>query len=198
MLTGGGVLDLFAYNEDAYGMWLNNISNVANSNAKKGIENLNLKNQSRTQSRPASSRSTKHSRATVAPSDNLTNEEGSPTTLSIVNSKLLSSTSAGDANFTRGTAGAKVNSSSTGHGNAESESTNADSGSKHSLLSRSLSAPPSEQQLPLTTSTPLSSLSHTSQLQQQRPRLASGGAGQASKSGFSTYTAQDATDSDVI
>lgn len=188
------MLDLFAYNEDAYGMWLNNVSNVANSNAKKGIQNLNLKNQSRTQSRPASSHSIRHSRATVAPSDNLTNDEGL-TMLSVVNSEL--STGAGEANFARGMAGAKVNtawattrSSSSTDGGKESESTRADASYRHPLLlSRSFSAPP-EEQLPLTTSTPLTQQSHTtSQYQQQRLQP---------KGGLLTYTSQDEADSDVI
>ena len=189
------MLDLFAYNEDAYGMWLNNVSNVANSNAKKGIQNLNLKNQSRTQSRPASSHSIRHSRATVAPSDNLTNDEGS-FTLSVVDSEL--STGAGEANIARGMAGAKVNtawattrsSSSTDGGGKESESTRADASYRHPLLlSRSFSAPP-EEQLPLTTSTPLTQQSHTtSQYQQQRLQP---------KGGLLTYTSQDEIDSDVI
>ena len=196
VLTGGGVLDLFAYNEDAYGMWLNNISNVANSNVKRGIENLNLKNQSRTQSRPASSHSTKYSRATVAPSDNLTNEEGS-STLSIANSEL--STSAGEANFTRGAAGAMVNTawgsgSNADHGK-ENESTSADT-SKHSLLSRSFSAPPPEHQLlPQTTSTPLS-LSHMSHHRQRQHQLRTGAV--QAKSGLQTDTSQNVTDSDII
>ena len=68
VLTGGGVLDLFAYNEDAYGMWLANISSLAAANAKRGLENLPLKKQSQTTSgRPASSSHGRHSRASVAP-----------------------------------------------------------------------------------------------------------------------------------
>lgn len=66
VLTGGGVLDLFAYNEDAYGMWLVNITSLAASNAKKGLENLPLKKQSRTTSRPSSTHG-RYSRAAVAP-----------------------------------------------------------------------------------------------------------------------------------
>lgn len=190
------MLDLFAYNEDAYGMWLNNVSNVANSNAKRGIQNLNLKNQSRTQSRPASSRSTKHSRETVAPSDNLTDEEGS-STLSIMNSEL--STCAGqEANFARGMAGAKVNTawaiSSSADGGKESESTSADASCRHPLLlSRSFSAPP-EEQLPLITSTPLTQQSHATGHQQLHVTT---GTVQA-KGGLQTYTSQNETDSDVI
>ena len=183
------MLDLFAYNEDAYGMWLNNISNVANSNAKKGIENLNLKNQSRTQSRPASSHSVKYSRATVAPGDNIANEETSSTT-SAVNYRLRMGT--GDASFVRGTAGANVNAtSSSGSTVTDRGKENDADGGKLSLFSRSFSAPP-EHQLPLTTSTPLS-LSHTSHQQQQQPRLTTSGVVQA-KSGLQTYT----TDSDII
>ena len=67
VLTGGGVLDLFAYNEDAYGMWLANISSLAAANAKRGLENLPLKKQSQTMSRPASSSHGRYSRAAVAP-----------------------------------------------------------------------------------------------------------------------------------
>lgn len=191
------MLDLFAYNEDAYGMWLNNISNVANSNMKRGIENLNLKNQSRTQSRPASSHSTKYSRATVAPSNNLTNEEGS-STLSIANSEL--STGAGEANFTRGTASAKVNTAWGSGSNVdrgkENESTTSADTSKHSLLSRSFSAPPPEHQLlPQTMSTPLP-LSHASHHQQQQHRP--GTAAMQAKSGLQTYTSQNVTDNDII
>ena len=60
------MLDLFAYNEDAYGMWLANITSLAASNAKKGLENLPLKKQSRTTSRPSSTHG-RYSRAAVAP-----------------------------------------------------------------------------------------------------------------------------------
>ena len=196
VLTGGGVLDLFAYNEDAYGMWLNNISNVANSNMKRGIENLNLKNQSRTTSRPASSHSVKYSRATVAPVDNLANEGNSSTTRSIVNSGL--STGTGEANLIRSVVGAKVNtaweSGSTTDDGKENQSID---GSKLSLFNRSFSAP--EHQLPLT-STPLS-LSHTSQ--QQMHQMATGVVHvspmeQTARSGLHTHTQHTTTDSDII
>ena len=186
VLTGGGVLDLFAYNEDAYGMWLNNISNVANSNVKRGIENLNLKNQSRTQSRPASSHSMKYSRATVAPSDNITNEETS-STMSIMNSELRMGTI--DTDFTRGTSGGNINATRTTATDCGKENvSNSGDSSKLSLFSRSFSAPP-ENQLPLTTSTPLS-LSHTRHHQQQQHELTT----MQAKSGLQTYT----TDSDII
>ena len=78
------MLDLFAYNEDAYGMWVSNIGSLASDNSRRGLKNLNLKNQSRTKSRPSSSHG-RYSRATVVPSDNLTNEASS---FSAMNSKL--------------------------------------------------------------------------------------------------------------
>lgn len=201
------MLDLFAYNEDAYGMWLNNISNVANSNAKKGIDNLNLKNQSRTQTRPASSLSTKYSRATVAPSNNLTNKEGSSTTLSIGNSEL--SIDAGDTNFSRGMASAKVNTSTawasgsraSGDRGKENESKSVDGSGRHhpSFLSRSFSAPPEEQLQPLKMSTPLSLSAHTSQYQQQfKHQPNTTGAAKAKSGNCQAYTPQDVTDNDVI
>ena len=90
------MLDLFAYNEDAYGMWLVNITSLAASNTKKGLKNLPLKKQSRTTSRPSSTHG-RYSRAAVAPGSYDASEVSSlssalnfePTTEATDNSKAV-------------------------------------------------------------------------------------------------------------
>ena len=69
VMTGSGVLDLFAYNQDAYSRWVNDIRDIAEKNALLGDQELferNVHTRSRNSSRPASRRSNV-SRSSVAP-----------------------------------------------------------------------------------------------------------------------------------
>lgn len=154
VLTGGGVLDLFAYNEDAYRMWLDNVGSLASRNAKRGIENLKLKKQSRTNNRPSSS-NTRYSRATVAPVTDITNEMTSlsstltlgPKTTQLQGDRTL----VGDGSAVS----AKVNTGwvSGSHLHGRDDSGTSDHGeNKFSIFNRSLSVP--VHLLPLTSSTP--------------------------------------------
>ena len=133
VLTGGGVLDLFAYNEDAYGMWLENISSLASKNAKRGIENLSLKKQSRINSRPSSTLS-HYSRATVAPVNHVTNDA----------STSLSSTLTFDPNLSPGEVDSlrdgNVATGSSLYDQGDSRS-DIDGKNKFSIFNRSLSVP---------------------------------------------------------
>ena len=142
VLTGGGVLDLFAYNEDAYKMWLDNVGSVASMNAKRGIENLNVKKQSKTNSRPSSSHG-RYSRATIAPVNDVTNEA--------ITSSLHfgSNMNHGDDSVASSKVNTGTNSGATSHDLA---SGGIDANSKFSIFNRSLSVP--VHLLPLTTSTP--------------------------------------------
>ena len=156
VLTGGGVLDLFAYNEDAYEMWLQNISSLANKNVQRGIENLPLKKQSKTNTRPSSTHS-HHSRATVAPVNYVTNDASTASSSGLTFKPRVS---LGEAGLIRDgdMAGSKVTTAWTnGSSTYNHEDGRSDGKSTFSVLNRSLSVP--AHLLPLT-STPQHAQTH--------------------------------------
>lgn len=141
VLTGGGVLDLFAYNEDAYAMWLENISSLAGKNAQRGIENLPLKKQSKTNTRPSSTHG-RHSRVTVVPTDYVTNDTSTASSSTLA---FEPSASLGEANLIRD--GGDMSSSNvatawtSGSPSYDQEESMSEGNSKFSVLNRSLSVP---------------------------------------------------------
>lgn len=79
-MTAGGVLDLFAYNQDDYAAWIREITKVAESNACVGNVGQSLRGQERIResgvsSRPVSSHS-RTSRGKVAPISSNQFEQG--------------------------------------------------------------------------------------------------------------------------
>lgn len=68
LVTGGGILDLFAYNQEAYEVWVSELEHLAGKNASTSVmaKGSAFKNSS-VYSRPSSSHSTV-SKASIAPS----------------------------------------------------------------------------------------------------------------------------------